>query len=79
MNQGIEIGATFTKAEIVDDMVQEAQRLGVSPACVRRIRDGIVILHRGNLEEIRIGKGSSAYARTEALARVVELVGDAAA
>ena len=79
MNHGIEIEATYSRAEIVDDMVAEALRLGVSQSCVRRYRDGIALLHNGQLEEIRIGKGASAFARADALARIVDLVGGEAA
>ena len=31
MDKGIEIGATYTKAQIIADMVAEAERLGVNP------------------------------------------------
>lgn len=79
MDHGIEIGANYTRTQIVDAMVDEALRLGVSEACVRRARDGIVILIRGQLEHVRMGKGASSFVRADALARIVELVGDKAA
>jgi len=74
MDKGIEIGATYTKAQIIADMVAEAERLGVNPGYIGKRPTGISLILKGRLERIDIPRGHTGYARERALGLIQDLL-----